>query len=171
MGSWWYGHLCWFYHFLHFDLSETIAFARYLPISWALQVTSESCPLPIEYSNLHDCLLYKRTGCFSGSWTADTYLVTNPHGGRGQHQGGSYHDGPHISRPGLSCNYVTLGSCEVMFRNKSLASLCSLYLMCASSRQQPPGRSRSCGGRGRRWSGKQINANIYQTCLNLEKSF
>ena len=122
-------------------------------------------------SNLHDCLQYKRTGCSSGSWTADTYLVTNPHGGRGQHQGGSYHDGPHISRPGLCCNYVTLGSCEVMFRNKSLASLCSLYLMCASSRQQPPGRSRSCGGRGRRWSGKQINANIYQTCLNLEKSF
>ena len=69
-----------------------------------------------------------------------------------------------ISRPGLCCNYVTLGSCEVMFRNKSLASLCSLYLMCASSRQQPPGRNR-------RWSGKQINANIYQTCLNLEKSF
>ena len=51
MGSRWYRHLLWFYYFLHFDLSETIAFTRYLPITWALPVTSESCPLPKEYSN------------------------------------------------------------------------------------------------------------------------
>ena len=33
--------------FLHFDLSEIIAFARYLPITQALPATSETCPLPV----------------------------------------------------------------------------------------------------------------------------
>ena len=51
MGSWWYGHLYWFYYFLHFDLSEIIAFARYLPVTPALPVTSETCPLPLDYSS------------------------------------------------------------------------------------------------------------------------
>ena len=69
MGSWWYGHLYWFHYLLHFDLSETIKFARYLPISWALQVTSESCPLPMKYSSLFPCYcgLFTRVNvqCFS----------------------------------------------------------------------------------------------------------
>ena len=51
MGSWWYGHLWWFYYFLHFDLSETIAFARYQPTTPALLVTSETFPLSLDYSN------------------------------------------------------------------------------------------------------------------------
>ena len=53
MGSWWYGHLYWFYYFLHFDLSEIIAVARYLPVTPALPVTSETCPLPLDYSKFH----------------------------------------------------------------------------------------------------------------------
>ena len=39
--------------FLHFDLSEIIAFARYLPITQALPATSETCPLPVFYSNIY----------------------------------------------------------------------------------------------------------------------
>ena len=37
-------------YFLHFDLSEIIAFDTYLPITPALPVTSETCPLPLDYS-------------------------------------------------------------------------------------------------------------------------
>ena len=37
-------------YFLHFDLSEIIAFDRYLPVTPALPVTSETCPLPLDYS-------------------------------------------------------------------------------------------------------------------------
>ena len=37
-------------NFLHFDLSEMIAFASYLPVTPALPVTSESGPLPLDYS-------------------------------------------------------------------------------------------------------------------------
>ena len=37
--------------FIHFDLSEIIAFARYLPITRALPATSETCPLPVFYSS------------------------------------------------------------------------------------------------------------------------
>ena len=37
-------------YFLHFDLSEIIAFARYLPVTLSLPVTSETCPLPLDYS-------------------------------------------------------------------------------------------------------------------------
>ena len=55
MGSWWYGHLHWFYYFLHSDLSEIIAFARYLPVTPALVATSETRPLPLQYSN-KNCL-------------------------------------------------------------------------------------------------------------------
>ena len=39
------------YYFLHFDLSEIIAFASYLPVPSSLQVTSASGPLPLDYSN------------------------------------------------------------------------------------------------------------------------
>ena len=38
----------------HFDLSEIIAFARYLPVTPALPVTSETCPLPLDYSTEND---------------------------------------------------------------------------------------------------------------------
>ena len=31
-----------------------IAFARYLPVTPALQVTSETCPLPLDYSTKND---------------------------------------------------------------------------------------------------------------------
>ena len=55
MDRWWYGHLQWFHYFLHFDLSEIIAFARYLPITPPLPVTSETCPLPLDHS-ICDCL-------------------------------------------------------------------------------------------------------------------
>ena len=44
-----------FYYFLHFDLSETMAFARYLPITPALPVTSETCSLPLDYSTSEWC--------------------------------------------------------------------------------------------------------------------
>ena len=57
MGSWWYGHLQWFYYFLHFDLSEIIAFARHLPVTPALPVTSETCPLPLDYSSDGNALI------------------------------------------------------------------------------------------------------------------
>ena len=35
---------------LSFHLSEIIVFARYIPITHALPVTSETCPLPLDYS-------------------------------------------------------------------------------------------------------------------------
>ena len=34
----------------YFHISEIIAFARYLPVTPALPVTSETCPLPLDYS-------------------------------------------------------------------------------------------------------------------------
>ena len=37
-------------YFLHFDLSEIIALIRYLPITPELPVTSETCPVPLDYS-------------------------------------------------------------------------------------------------------------------------
>ena len=49
-GSWWYGHLWWFYCFLHFDISEIIAFARYRPVTPAWPITSETVQLSIQYS-------------------------------------------------------------------------------------------------------------------------
>ena len=54
MGSSWYGHLYWFHYFLHLDLSEILAFARFLPITPELPVTSETCPLPLDYSTEND---------------------------------------------------------------------------------------------------------------------
>ena len=35
---------------IYSDFTEIIAFARYLPVTLALQVTSGSCPLPLYYS-------------------------------------------------------------------------------------------------------------------------
>ena len=49
-GRWWYGLLYWFYYFLHFNLSEIITFASYLTVTPAWPVTSESGPLPLDYS-------------------------------------------------------------------------------------------------------------------------
>merc|ERR1712155_364279 len=39
------------YYYLHFDLSEIIAFARYCQITPACPVTSETVQLSIQYSN------------------------------------------------------------------------------------------------------------------------
>ena len=44
MGSWWYGHLL----LSSLYLSEITAFARYLPVTPELPVTSETCPLTPE---------------------------------------------------------------------------------------------------------------------------
>ena len=40
--------------FTFFDISEIIVFATYLPVSPAQPVTSESGPLPMDYSNCGD---------------------------------------------------------------------------------------------------------------------
>ena len=40
--------------FTFFDISEIIVFATYLPVAPAQPVTSESGPLPMDYSNCVD---------------------------------------------------------------------------------------------------------------------
>ena len=50
IGCRWFRTLLLFYYYLHFDLSEIIAFARYRPVTPAWLVTSETVQLPLNYS-------------------------------------------------------------------------------------------------------------------------
>ena len=59
-----------FYYFLHLDLSEIIALARYLTFTPALPVTSETCPIPMDYStsNINNFIKATTNSITDGRW-------------------------------------------------------------------------------------------------------
>ena len=81
MGSWCNVQLVvWaFYYFLHFNLSEIIALASYLPVTPALPVTSASGPLPLDYSRpIYDQCSSRYNHLFYDSTQTGAQLISVP---------------------------------------------------------------------------------------------